>query len=54
MPEEKLPEDDPLLQLARQRIEELNEKYGGPDGDTFLPFPSPAPLESPGTALDGL
>ena len=25
--EETLPEDEPLLQLARQRIEELNEKY---------------------------
>jgi len=26
--EETLPEDEPLLQLARKRIEELNEKYG--------------------------
>jgi len=27
--EETLPEDAPLLQLARTRIEELNQKYGG-------------------------
>jgi hypothetical protein len=36
--EETLPEDEPLLRLARQRIEELNEKYRGPEGDTFFLF----------------
>ncbi|MGV8073768.1 MAG: GH36-type glycosyl hydrolase domain-containing protein [Syntrophobacteraceae bacterium] len=39
--EETLPEDEPLLRLARQRIEELNEKYGSPEGDTFFLFHRP-------------
>ncbi|HEX9137922.1 MAG TPA: cyclic beta 1-2 glucan synthetase, partial [Nitrospirota bacterium] len=39
--EEILPEDDPLLLLARQRIEELNEKYGNAKGDTFFLFHRP-------------
>ena len=39
--EETLPEDGPLLQLARQRIEELNEKYRGPESDTFFLFHRP-------------
>jgi cyclic beta-1,2-glucan synthetase len=40
--EETLPEDEPLLlRLARQRIEELNEKYGGPDSDAFFLFHRP-------------
>ena len=39
--EETLPEDEPLLQLARQRIEELNEKYRSPEGDTFFLFHRP-------------
>ena len=40
-PEETLPEDEPLLRLARKRIEELNEKYGGPKADTFFLFHRP-------------
>ncbi len=43
--EETLPEDEPLLLLARNRIEELNEKYGnaktGADGDAFFLFHRP-------------
>jgi cyclic beta-1,2-glucan synthetase len=39
--EEILPEDRPLLLLARQRIEELNEKYGNAQGDTFFLFHRP-------------
>ncbi len=39
--EETLPEDEPLLQLARQRIEELNEKYRGSGRDTFFLFHRP-------------
>ena len=46
--EETLPEDEPLLLLARQRIEELNEKYGNAKSDTFFLFHRPRqwnPLE---------
>ena len=39
--EETLPEDEPLLRLARQRIEELNEKYGESERDTFFLFHRP-------------
>lgn len=39
--EETLPEDEPLLLLARQRIEELNEKYRNTKGDTFFLFHRP-------------
>ena len=39
--EETLPEDEPLLRLARQRIEELNEKYRSPEGDIFFLFHRP-------------
>ena len=39
--EETLPEDEPLLQLARQRIEELNKKYRNAQGDTFFLFHRP-------------
>ena len=39
--EETLPEDEPLLRLARQRIEELNEKYRSSEGDTFFLFHRP-------------
>ena len=39
--EETLPEDEPLLLLARQRIEELNEKYGNAKGDRFFLFHRP-------------
>ena len=39
--EETLPEDEPLLLLARQRIEELNEKYGNAKSDTFFLFHRP-------------
>ncbi len=39
--EETLPEDEPLLLQARQRIEELNEKYGNSASDTFFLFHRP-------------
>jgi cellobiose phosphorylase len=39
--EETLPEDEPLLRLARQRIEELNEKYRDSESDTFFLFHRP-------------
>jgi len=43
--EETLPEDGPLLLLARSRIEELNEKYpsgrSGGQGDSFFLFHRP-------------
>ena len=39
--EETLQEDEPLLQLARQRIEELNEKYRNSEGDIFFLFHRP-------------
>jgi cellobiose phosphorylase len=39
--EETIPEDEPLLQLARKRIEQLNEKYRGPKADTFFLFHRP-------------
>src|SRR5208337_4731908 len=39
--EETLPEDEPLLRLARQRIEELNEKYRNSESDTFFLFHRP-------------
>ena len=39
--EETLPEDGPLLRLAQQRIEDLNEKYRSPDGDAFFLFHRP-------------
>ncbi|MBI4632917.1 MAG: cyclic beta 1-2 glucan synthetase [Deltaproteobacteria bacterium] len=39
--QETLPEDEPLLRLARQRIEELNTKYGSSLGDSFFLFHRP-------------
>jgi cellobiose phosphorylase len=39
--EESQPEDEPLLRLARQRIEELNEKYRSWEGDIFFLFHRP-------------
>ncbi len=39
--EETIPEDEPLLQLARIRIEELNVKYRGAPGDVFFLFHRP-------------
>ena len=39
--EETLPEDEPLVRLARQRIEELNDKYGHSCCDTFFLFHRP-------------
>ncbi len=39
--EETLPEDEALVLLARQRIEELNEKYGNSKGDAFFLFHRP-------------
>jgi cellobiose phosphorylase len=38
---EMLPEDEPLLRLARRRIEELNEKYGGAKSGAFFLFHRP-------------
>jgi len=39
--QERLPEDDPLLRLARQRIEELNQKYSSAIGNGFFLFHRP-------------
>ncbi|MGI9102583.1 MAG: GH36-type glycosyl hydrolase domain-containing protein [Terriglobales bacterium] len=39
--QESLPEDEPLLRLARQHIEQLNEKYPGTNSDTFFLFHRP-------------
>jgi len=38
---EILPEDEPLLRLARERIEGLNAKYRGAKGDSFYLFHRP-------------
>lgn len=38
---ETLPEDEPLLQLTRGCIDELNARYRHPDGDTFFLFHRP-------------
>jgi cellobiose phosphorylase len=38
---ETLPEDEVLLRLAATRIEELNRKYRGANGDTFFLFHRP-------------
>jgi len=38
---ETLPEDEPLLRLARQRIEELNAKYRGATAGAFFLFHRP-------------
>jgi hypothetical protein len=38
---EVMPEDEPLLRLARQRIEALNEKYCSAKHDTFFLFHRP-------------
>ncbi len=38
---ETLPDDGPLLSLARQRIEELNKKYRNTKGDIFFLFHRP-------------
>ena len=50
---ETLPEDEPLVNLARQGVEALNEKYRSSQGDIFFSS-SPVPLESPRADLDGL
>jgi cyclic beta-1,2-glucan synthetase len=39
--EETLPEDEPLLRLAQQRIAELNEKYSDEQNETFFLFHRP-------------
>ena len=39
--EETLPEDEPLLRMARHGIEELNTKYPNPNEDTFFLFHRP-------------
>jgi cyclic beta-1,2-glucan synthetase len=38
---ETLPGDEQLVQLARRKIEELNEKYSGSNSDTFFLFHRP-------------
>ncbi len=38
---ESLPEDEPLVQLVREKIEELNKKYKGLHSDTFFLFHRP-------------
>jgi cyclic beta-1,2-glucan synthetase len=38
---ESLPADEPLIRLARERIEELNEKYGSEQRDSFFLFHRP-------------
>ncbi|HSW65112.1 MAG TPA: hypothetical protein VLH56_17660, partial [Dissulfurispiraceae bacterium] len=38
---EAAPEDESLVSLVRRRIEELNEKYRNPRGDTFFLFHRP-------------
>src|SRR5208337_2170714 len=38
---ETLPEDEPLLRLARNGIEQLNAKYPGAKGDSFYLFHRP-------------
>jgi len=40
-PTQTLPEDEPLLRLARERIEGLNAKYRDPSGDSFYLFHRP-------------
>ena len=44
--EEMLPEDEPLLLLARQRIEELNKKYKSLTNDAFFLFHRPRRLNT--------
>jgi cyclic beta-1,2-glucan synthetase len=39
--QETLPEDEPLLRLAQQRIEALNQKYRSAKGNTFFLFHRP-------------
>lgn len=39
--EETIPEDEPLLRLARERIEGLNKKYADSKSDTFFLFHRP-------------
>jgi cyclic beta-1,2-glucan synthetase len=38
---ETLPEDEPLLRMAQQKIEALNAKYRNPKGDSFFLFHRP-------------
>ena len=53
-PAETLPEDEPLVQLARQGIEALNEKYRSAKGDIFFLFHRPRRWNPRGADLDGL
>jgi cellobiose phosphorylase len=39
--EETLPQDEPLVRFAREKIEELNEKYGDEKGGSFFLFHRP-------------
>ncbi len=52
--QESLPEDGPLLRLARQKIEQLNDKYPGKNSGHILPVSSAAPLESSRADVDGI
>ena len=47
-------EDAPLVELARKKIEELNEKYRDPDGGRFFLFHRPRRWNPREKALDGL
>ena len=40
-PEKELPEDESLLQLGKQKIEELNDKYAGKITICFISFTGP-------------
>ena len=51
---ETLPEDEALVQLARQKIEELNEKYIRPNSDTFFLFHRPRRWNPREQTVDGL
>ena len=52
--QEIMPGDEELVRLAREGIEQLNQKYAQHRTDIFYPLPSPAALERPGQGLDGL
>ncbi len=49
-----MPQDAELVRLAREGIEQLNQKYENHRPDIFYLLPPPAPLERPGRGLDGL
>ena len=53
-PAESMPEDEALLRLAQQGNRRPECKVQRSKRRPLLPFPPPAPLESPGPDLDGL